>query len=111
MDFDDDAEYMEGYDCSNEPRPDSVVYQPLFQQLGDKCLEVANILLKPLTASDYQNIVTKGLIAEGQYRTQQSFSETAMFAVAGDMAAGKRSVINSILSLGTIARKVKSDIT
>jgi hypothetical protein len=45
--------------------------------------------LDPLTESDYQNIITKGLMAEGEKRTQFARSEAEMFAVAGDMAAGK----------------------
>lgn len=93
MEFDNenDFDYVDGYDCTdlkNEPRPDSVVYQPQFAELKKKCQEVAKLLLGPLDESKYHNIITKGLMQDVIDRTENECSEENLFAVAGDMAAG-----------------------
>ncbi|KAK5137114.1 hypothetical protein LTR08_001123 [Meristemomyces frigidus] len=96
------------YDCHderNEPRPDSVVYQPVFFELKEHIKQVATLLREPLQASSYHNAITRGLLKEVQTRTEERLEEKVMFAVAGDMSSGKSSVINSLLSIGMIARK------
>ncbi|KAK4550562.1 hypothetical protein LTR36_000141 [Oleoguttula mirabilis] len=110
-DTEDDVFYTDPYDFNdarNEPRPDSVIYQPIFKELKELNQECASLFSDPLTESPYHNIITTGLLRDVQNRTKQDFPEEAMFAIAGDMESGKSSVINSILSLGVIARKGNS---
>lgn len=86
-----DPHYVDGYDCNdvgNEPRPDTVVYNPIFALLKEKCREVTHLLRDPLANSTYQNNVTKGLLQEVQIRTKEDFPEEIMFAIAGDMKSG-----------------------
>ncbi|KAK4632072.1 hypothetical protein CLAFUR4_03722 [Fulvia fulva] len=101
-----DVDYYEPYDCNeSEPFPDSVVYKPVFETLKTHSRRVVYILHDVLAASSYENKVTKDLLEEAKKRLKDNVSGQTMFAVSGDMAAGKSSVINSILSIGTIARK------
>ncbi|EME47884.1 hypothetical protein DOTSEDRAFT_69719 [Dothistroma septosporum NZE10] len=101
-----DVDYYEPYNCNEaEPFPDSVVYQPIFEDLKTKSRQVVYMLHDVLAASPYQNKVTKGLLEEAKKRLKENVSDQTMFAVSGDMASGKSSVINSILGIGTIARK------
>lgn len=101
--------FTEPYDVEqNEPRPDSVVYTEIFKELQSHGKRAVALLREPLAESGFQNVITSGLLREIVRRTKHEDSEQVMFAVAGDMKAGKSSVINSILSIGTIARKVCS---
>lgn len=118
--------YMEPYDCNdpaNEPRPDNVVYTASFRELQALNKKAASLLRDPLENSTFQNGITKGLVKEIIKRTKDDFPDQVKFAIVGDMSAGehvhrsrckndadrltgKSSLLNSILSIGTIARKV-----
>ena len=123
----DDADFLtEPYECNdpaNEPRPDSVVYTDIFRDLQDLNKTAASLLRQPLEDSQFQSGITKGLIKEITKRTKEDFPDQVKFAIVGDMSAGKQvqilrckneadmligksSLLNSILSIGTIARKV-----
>lgn len=94
MDCEEDYGFVEPYDCNdtnNEPRPDSVVYQPVFADLVEKTNQAAALLREPLEESTYHNVITEGLRKEVIIRTQSKCSEEVKFAVAGDMAAGELS--------------------
>jgi hypothetical protein len=91
MDFNDEYDLQDGYDCTdlrNEPRPDSVVYHHQFTELKKKTREAADLLLRPLKESTYHNPITRGLLNEVETRTNSECSDEVKFAVAGDMAAG-----------------------
>lgn len=91
MDADYDADYIEPYDCNdprNEPRPDSVVYQPIFEQLRTTTYHAVHMLRDTLIMSPYQNAVTHGLLEEVRKRVREDAAEQTMFAISGDMAAG-----------------------
>ncbi|KAI7283939.1 hypothetical protein KC345_g2620 [Hortaea werneckii] len=97
------------YDCNdekNEKRPRNAIYQPEFIELKKLIREVTDLLCQPLLQTDYRNAITNALLTDAQKRTRETTSEETLYAVSGDMNSGKSSVINSILSIGTIARKV-----
>jgi len=120
--------YTDPYDCNdhvNEPRPESVVYTDIFRELQNLNKTAASLLRDPLENSKFQNGITKGLIKEIAKRTKEDYADEVKFAIVGDMSAGERvyrsrcendaerltgksSLLNSILSIGTIARKVTS---
>ena len=103
--------YTEPYDCNiHEARPENVVYTAGFRELQNLNKAAASILRKPLEESKFQNSMTKGLTKEINKRTKEDFPDQVKFAIVGDTKAGKSSVINSILSMGTIARKVRSSL-
>lgn len=76
------------YDCTKEPRPDSVVYTAVFRELQDLNREAASLLRKPLEDSKFQNGITRGLVREITKRTKEGFPDHVKFAIVGDMKAG-----------------------
>lgn len=120
-----DDSYTDPYDVqANEPRPDSVVYTQIFRDLQAHFTKAAALLRDPLDNSKFKNHIILGLLMDIDVRTKHAQSEHVVFAVAGDMCAGKllqgvdtsslanglagkSSVINSVLGMGTIARKVR----
>lgn len=83
---------MVAYDFNDpnvEPRPDCVVYQPVFKALKEHCTQLKNLLLNSLTESAYSNVITRGLLQEVHNRTRDNAPDEAMFAVAGDMNSGE----------------------
>lgn len=114
MDPDADDFYVDPYDCddpANEPRPISVVYTTGFKALQELNRKATSLLREPLENSKFQNAITKGLIKELVKRTKEDAPDQVKFAIVGDMSAGKSSLLNSILSIGTIARKVNIALT
>ena len=90
----DDSElaFVEPYDFEdtrNEPRPDCVIYQPVFERLKASMDEAVNVLRKPLQESTYRNPAIEALKREVQNRTKENTQEQISFAVAGDMSSGK----------------------
>lgn len=84
--------YTEPYDFNdqtNEPRPNTVVYQEPYTVLMQLNHEGVCHLQDPLKESPYQNAITNGLLRDVQNRTKQDFPDEAMFAIAGDMESGK----------------------
>ena len=91
MNDDFDLGYVEPYDCNdvrNEPRPDSVIFQPVFSRLKEYIEECASLLRDPLVDSTYSNPITKGLLRDVQVRTKEGSRDEFYFAVAGDQSAG-----------------------
>lgn len=92
-DYGDYGDYLnEGYDCNDlniEPRPDSVVYTQIFRDLRANTDKAASLLRDPLNNSKFQNVITAGLTKQIARRTKENFPDEVMFAVAGDMKAGK----------------------
>jgi len=86
-------DFVEPYDCNdprNEPRPGSIIYQQVFQDLKKHINEATSLLRDPLQASTYHNTITNGLCMEVLTRMKENAPEECMFAVAGDMNSGKR---------------------
>ena len=120
--------WVEPYDCTdsrNEPLPDIIVYQPKFREFKGSMSEAVAHLRAPLSRSRYHNAITKGLEEEIKHRTREGASDAVEFAIIGDMGsgvfpsqsfrscggshgAGKSSLINTLLGIGMIARKVGS---
>lgn len=91
MGMDVDSYYTEPYDAkANEPLPQSVVYTDAFRELLDHNQKAVALLRDPLVHSNFSNIITNGLQAEIAERTNEEEPERVMFAVVGDMKAGKR---------------------
>ena len=93
------------YDAKQEKLPSSVVFTPEFAALTDVIHEQIELLSKPIEETSYRNGVVNGLLEEIKLRTKAEFPEEVRIALIGDMSSGKSSVINSILSVGTIARQ------
>lgn len=92
VDDDLDDVWVEPYDCTSllsEPRPDSVIYQPIFEDLKVAILGVVDLLRNPLLESPFQNVITNSLLQEVKHRTKENVSDQVMFALVGDMASGK----------------------
>jgi hypothetical protein len=86
-----DLGFVEPYDCNDEriePRPDSVIFQPVFSKLRDHIEECIRLLRDPLRDSKYSDAITKGLLQEVQSRTKQGQRDSIYFAVAGEQSAG-----------------------
>jgi len=84
--------YVEPYefdDPRNEPRPDCVIYLPIFERPKASMDEAVSVLQKPLQESTYRNPTIEALKREVQNRTKENTQEQIAFAVAGDMNSGK----------------------
>ncbi|KAK4505043.1 hypothetical protein PRZ48_003006 [Zasmidium cellare] len=103
--FDDySVEPYDATDPANEPHPDHVVYQPVFKHLKTQEERVIGLLRDTLVASKYQNPTTLALLEVIKKVAKSDTTEQTMFAVCGNMGLGKSTLINSLLSCGTVAR-------
>ena len=102
---DEEVPPYDAFDRRNEGPPDHVVYLPVHQNLEASFGEVAEMLDSVLRNTPYKGAVVQSLRQEIARRTTTKQSDDVMFAVTGNMASGKSSVINSILSSGMLARK------
>ena len=86
----DPSNEVQPHDCNDievKPRPDSVVFKPAFVELNDGIGEVKTLHLQPLLDSEYENVVTRDLVAEVNNRTKDEAPEETKFAVSGDVAS------------------------
>lgn len=86
----------EAYNCNdpaNEPRPESVIYTQIFQELRDYNKKAADLLGHPLKRSKFQNTITNGLLSQVYKRTKHEFPDEVRFAIVGDMKAGRDSAL------------------
>ncbi|KAF2767522.1 hypothetical protein EJ03DRAFT_383985 [Teratosphaeria nubilosa] len=91
--------------AKSEELPASPVYSLDFTKLSKLIQDEVDLLLGPINNTEYRSPVVEGLIEEVKKRSKGSFPEKICIALIGEMAAGKSSVINSILSTGMIARQ------
>lgn len=90
MDLTFDDYVNEPYDCiANEPRPDSVIYTQMFRDLRAANVKAAVLLREPLQNSEFQNILTRGLLTRVDKRTKENCPDELIIAIAGDMKAGE----------------------
>lgn len=90
--FEQDIYFVQPYqfdDEVNEPLPNSVIYTPQFKSLKDAIKEAAELLREPLASTELKNPIIEGLKAEIEKRMRASFPDEIVFAIAGDMKAGK----------------------
>lgn len=86
-----DYKWVDPYDCNDqqsEPRPDLVAYQPVFTELNRLITEAIELLRIPVQKSPFSNVMTKSLLEEAKFRTDERVSDKVSFAVVGDMASG-----------------------
>ncbi|CAK1361203.1 hypothetical protein CB0940_03403 [Cercospora beticola] len=93
------------HDVSKEGTPSSPYFSEQYRNLMDGTDAIVGMLEEPLKNSKYQDATVAGLLAEIKQRTTSNFPEEVRIALVGDMKSGKSSVINSILSLGMVARQ------
>lgn len=98
------------YDVNAEPPPNCPVYHPSFKIVTAKFDEILRLLRGPLDESNYTDSNVEGLISLLKTRSKARFPDEVHIALVGDMASGKSSLINSLLSVGILARKVCSSV-
>ncbi|KAK4889882.1 hypothetical protein LTR27_011395 [Elasticomyces elasticus] len=108
-DNEDDDAVIPPYDANQEALPASPIFKPEFDELKRSIDEVVQMLRSPIEDSKYTDGVVEGLMQEITNRTKSDSPEEVRIALVGDIKAGKSSVINSVLSIGMIARQNQRD--
>ncbi|KAM3423399.1 hypothetical protein BST61_g832 [Cercospora zeina] len=93
------------HDVAKEEYPSSPYFSQQYKDLIEGAHDIVAMLERPLIESSYHDATVEGLLAGIKQRTTSSFPEEVRIALVGDMKSGKSSVINSILSLGMVARQ------
>ncbi|GAB1738050.1 hypothetical protein NU219Hw_g2558t1 [Hortaea werneckii] len=97
---------VEPYDASvKEILPHSPVYTEDFEKLEKGVADLIRLLAEPIQDTEFRNGVVNGLLDEITDRTKGGFEEDVRVALIGGMKAGKSALINSLLSVGMIARQ------
>ncbi|KAK3671101.1 hypothetical protein LTR78_009062 [Recurvomyces mirabilis] len=97
---------IQPYDAVLQERlPESPVYSTTFRELKNHIKNFVDLLLRPIQETEYRNAVIGGLKEKVEKRSKGGSPENVCIALIGQMAAGKSSVINSLLSIGIIARQ------
>jgi len=105
-----DEDMIAGHDVSTEPPPNCPTYHPAYKVVTDKFAEILQLLREPLDGSSYTDPNVEALKSLLRDRSKARFPDEVRIALVGDMASGKSSLINSLLSVGILARKVCSFI-
>lgn len=104
MEHDDDM--IAAYDVNNEQLPNCPTYHPSFKLVTENFDEIHRLLREPLDEGDYTDSNVEGLKSLLKTRSKTRFPDEVRIALVGDMASGKSSLINSLLNVGILARKV-----
>lgn len=104
MEHDDDM--IAAYDVNTELPPNCPTYHPSFKIVTEKFDEILRLLREPLDESNYTDPNVEGLLSLLKNHSKSRFPDEVRIALVGDMASGKSSLINSLLSVGVLARKV-----
>ena len=103
IDFEDSvAPYL----ADKEPMPPSPIYHPAFSVLRRGVERLIELLEHPLETNRYRDPNVHGMVKELEDRREPRSLEPVRIALVGDMATGKSSLLNSILGVGMIARRV-----
>ncbi|RMZ17678.1 hypothetical protein D0860_00355 [Hortaea werneckii] len=101
-----ETDRVEPYDASvKEILPHSPVYTEDFEKLDKGVADLIRLLADPIQEAKFRNGVVNGLLDEISDRTKGGFQEDVRVAFIGGMKAGKSALINSLLSIGMIARQ------
>ncbi|KAI7328873.1 hypothetical protein KC315_g6438 [Hortaea werneckii] len=101
-----DTDKVEPYDASvKEILPHSPVYTEDFEKLEKGVADLIRLIAEPIQETKFRNGVVNGLLDEIHDRTKGSSQEDVKVALIGGMKTGKSAVINSLLSIGMIARQ------
>jgi ribosome biogenesis GTPase A len=95
-----------GHDASTETPPRCPIYHPSYKIAKAKLIEMIELLREPLEKSTYTDPIVEGLKTLLKKRSRVRFPDEVRVALVGDMASGKSSLINSLLGVGILARKV-----
>jgi polynucleotide 5'-kinase involved in rRNA processing len=101
-----DEDTIAGYDVSTELPPNCPTYHPSYKIVTEKFAEILELLRGPLDESSYTDPNVEALKSLLRDRSKARFPDEVRIALVGDMASGKSSLINSLLSVGVLARKV-----
>ncbi|TIA52430.1 hypothetical protein D6C77_08504 [Aureobasidium pullulans] len=103
--MEENEEMVVGHDASTEPPPQCPIYHPSYKIVKEKLAEMIELLHQPLYESTYTDNNVEGLKSLLKKRSEARFPDEVRIALVGDMASGKSSLINSLLSVGILARK------
>jgi ribosome biogenesis GTPase A len=101
-----DEDTIAAHDVSTKLPPKCPAYHPAYKIVTDKFGEILDLLREPLDESSYTDPNVEALKSLLKDRSKARFSDEVRIALVGDMASGKSSLINSLLSVGVLARKV-----
>lgn len=105
--MEENEEMVVGHDASTEPPPQCPIYHPSYKIVKEKLAEMIELLHQPLYESTYTDNNVEELKSLLKKRSEARFPDEVRIALVGDMASGKSSLINSLLSVGILARKVR----
>ncbi|KAH0401389.1 hypothetical protein KCU89_g4210, partial [Aureobasidium melanogenum] len=103
MEHDDDM--IAAYDVNTELPPICPTHHPSYKVVTEKFEELLRLLREPLDEGNYTDSNVEGLKSLLKTRSKTRFPDEIRIALVGDMASGKSSLINSLLSVGILARK------
>jgi ribosome biogenesis GTPase A len=102
-----DQDTVAGHDVSTELPPTCPTYHSAYKIVTKKFDEILDLLREPLDESSYTDPNVEALKSLLKDRSKSRFPDEVRIALVGDMASGKSSLINSLLSVGVLARKVR----
>lgn len=102
-----DIDSVPGHNAYSEPAPRSSIYHPAYKIVTASIEEMVQLLREPLEESTYTDPNVEGLKSLLKRRSKARFPDEVRIALVGDMASGKSSLVNSLLSTGILARKVR----
>jgi hypothetical protein len=106
-----DEDTIAAHDVSTELPPSCPTYHPAYKIVTEKFGEILDLLREPLDESSYTDPNVEALKSLLKDRSKARFPDEVRIALIGDMASGKSSLINSLLSVGVLARKVRCSAT
>lgn len=104
MEHDDDM--IAAYDVNGELPPNCPTHHPSYKIITESFDQILRLLRETLDEGNYTDSNVEGLKSLLRTRSKTRFPDEVRIALVGDMASGKSSLINSLLSVGILARKV-----
>jgi ribosome biogenesis GTPase A len=101
-----DEDMIDVHDVSTEAPPNCPTYHSAYKIITEKFAEISKLLREPFDESSYTDPSVEALKSLLKDRSRARFPDEVRIALVGDMASGKSSLINSLLSVGILARKV-----